>query len=91
MGGGIGDLVRWPGGTDVEPANCLYVFEDLVALTGIEWVKRQFSPVQSRLSLFFSIQSVLHRHQRCPYRSLWCDPRVTAEYDLLCRCLPEVW
>jgi hypothetical protein len=50
----------------------------MVALTGIEWVRCQFTSVQLSLSRFVSVQFVLPWLAKPPYKTLWCERGVSA-------------
>ena len=63
----------------------------MVALTGIEWVKRQSSLVRLSLSRFVSVPSVLPRLQKSLHETLWCDRGVTAHVFSYTGAGPEVW
>ena len=55
------------------------ILNGLVALTGIEWVSSQFSWYQFGLSSSLSVFLVHDESSPDLYKTLWCDPRVTAE------------
>jgi len=66
----------------------------MVALTGIEWVKCQFSSVRLSLSRSFSVLASRDWIPESPHNLLWCDPRVTAGVSrrfssLFTACSPE--
>jgi len=72
-------LLGAPGRVKLVQQLCKYmILKWLVALTGIEWVSRQFSSVQFSLSCFVSVLPVQQESVSGPYKTLWCDPRVTA-------------
>ena len=63
-------------------AQNLQVIENMVALTGIEWVTGQFNRVQFSLSPFVSVQAVRPQRPNAPCKSLWCERGVSAPAKL---------
>ena len=57
----------------------------MVALTGIEWVKCQFTSVRLSLSRSFSVLPGRVWTPEYPHKSVWCDPRVTAAGLAFCQ------
>jgi hypothetical protein len=63
----------------------------MVALTGIELVKRQATLVQVSLSGVVSVPSVPPRLQKSLFETLWCDRGVTPRVFSCTSAGSEVW
>lgn len=58
----------------------LQAVDNLVALTGIEWVSGQFRATQFNLNRLFSVELIPPQVQPDVSRVPWCDRRVTPAF-----------